>query len=159
VFVFSWVSLDWVEVAAMVGGDRFSHACALLGEGKVLVAAGYHGLGTPEATDLATAEILDLATLTWRETAALPWGMDGSTLVAVERGPWSGQVLHLGGHQPDSITGGDMVNFPSILRWGEVVAMPAVMPRFTAEEAWEEAGDMPGPRAHFVAINLPIHCQ
>ena len=32
-------------------------SCALLGDGRVLVAGGYHGFGQPDPSDLSTAEV------------------------------------------------------------------------------------------------------
>ena len=32
-------------------------SCALLGDGRVVVAGGYHGMGQPDPSDLSTAEV------------------------------------------------------------------------------------------------------
>ena len=37
--------------------SRVISRCAKLGDGKVVVAGGYRGANTPEATDLSTAEV------------------------------------------------------------------------------------------------------
>ena len=34
-------------------------SCALLGDGRVLVAGGYHGFGQPDPSDLSTAEVTE----------------------------------------------------------------------------------------------------
>jgi len=145
-FIYDWQEATWTALPEMNSGERFLHGCALLGDGRVLIAGGYHGMGEPDPSDLSTAEVFDLASMSWSETGSLPEGMDGNALLPIERGPWAGQVLHIGGHRPDSITGGDMVNFPGVLR-------------YTAEGIWEEVYQMEHPRAHFVAIPLPIHCD
>jgi len=145
-FIYDWQAGTWTDLPEMISGERFLHGCALLGDGRVLVAGGYHGFGQPDPSDLSTAEVFDLTTMSWSETGSLPEGMDGNALLAIERGPWAGQVLHIGGHRPDSITGGDMVNFPGVLR-------------YTPEGVWEEVYQMQHPRAHFIAIPLPLHCE
>ena len=72
------------------------------------------------------------------------------------------QVLHIGGHRPDSITGGDMVNFPGVLRssssYHQMLYQTTFMVRYTPDGIWEEVYQMEHPRAHFVAIPLPLHC-
>jgi len=145
-YIYDWQAATWTALPQMNSGERFLHGCALLGDGRVLVAGGYHGFGQPDPSDLSTAEVFDLTTMSWSETGSLPEGMDGNALLAIERGPWAGQVLHIGGHRPDSITGGDMVNFPGVLR-------------YTPDGIWEEVYQMEHPRAHFVAIPLPLHCN
>ena len=41
-------------------------SCALLGDGRVLVAGGYHGMGSPDPSDLSTAEVTIFQTdLVW----------------------------------------------------------------------------------------------
>ena len=42
--------------------------------------------------DLPGSQVFDLTTMTWTETESLPEGMDGNALVAINRGPWAGQV-------------------------------------------------------------------
>ena len=42
--------------------------------------------------DLPGSQVFDLTTMTWTETGSLPEGMDGNALVAINRGPWAGQV-------------------------------------------------------------------
>ena len=39
-------------------------------------------------------QVFDLTTMSWSETGSLPEGMDGNALLAIERGPWAGQVPH-----------------------------------------------------------------
>ena len=41
-------------------------------------------------------QVFDLTTMSWSETGSLPEGMDGNALLAIERGPWAGQVPHNG---------------------------------------------------------------
>ena len=48
-----------------------------------------HKLSQP---DLPGSQVFDLTTMTWTETGSLPEGMDGNALVAINRGPWAGQV-------------------------------------------------------------------
>lgn len=145
-YIYDWQTGTWTALPEMLSGERFLHGCALLGDGRVLVAGGYHGFGQPDPSDLSSSEVFDLTTMTWTETGSLPEGMDGNALVAINRGPWAGQALHIGGHRPDSITGGDMVNYSGVLR-------------YTPEDVWEKVYEMQYPRAHFVAIPLPLHCD
>ena len=77
-------------------------------------------------------------------------------------------MLHIGGHRPDSITGGDMVNFPGVLRSPSASCInfllryfqqQKMIARYTPDGIWEEVYQMEHPRAHFVAIPLPLHCD
>ena len=43
-------------------------------------------------SDPPGSQVFDLTTMTWTETGSLPEGMDGNALVAINRGPWAGQV-------------------------------------------------------------------
>jgi len=146
-FLYDWEQAQWSELPPMIGGERFQHGCALMTDGRVVVAGGYRGLNTPEATVLNTTEVFDPVSLTWSEAGFLPKGLDGMILVPVETGPWKGQVLQLGGHIPDSLD-------PD----GHPIPTDAVL-RFTEDGSWEEVYKLDKPRAHFITFLLPIHCD
>jgi len=148
-WIYDFDNYEFIPVGDFVGGDRMVHGCAAMADGRVMVAGGYQGLNTPEAKVLNTVEFFDPETKTWSEGPSLPAeGLDGNILVGLSTGGWAGDVLLLGGHIPDSITGGDWITSDSIWRFK------------TAENEWELTDyKMKLPRTHFTVVSTPFHCD
>lgn len=148
-WIYSFYDYKFTPVGDFVGGNRFVHGCASMADGRVMVAGGYQAVNTPEATVLNTVEIFDPVTMTWSEGPAFPGeGRDGLVLVGVTTGAWAGDVLLLGGHIPDSITGGDWIESDEVARYK------------TAENEWEVLDyKMKIPREHFSVVSTPYHCD
>jgi len=148
-WIYNFDDYMFTPVGDFVGGNRFVHGCATLADGRVMVAGGYQAVNTPEATVLNTVEIFDPVTRTWSEGPAFPGdGRDGLVLVGVTTGAWAGDVLLLGGHIPDSITGGDWIESDEVARYK------------TAENEWEVLDyKMKIPREHFSVVSTPYHCD
>jgi len=146
-WIYDFDSDTFTEVGSFVGGNRFVHGCATLTDGRVMVAGGYQLV--PEAKVLNTVEFFDPITLTWSEGSSFPGdGRDGLLLVGVTSGAWAGDVLLIGGHIPDSITGGDWIESDEVSRYS------------AAEDLWEVLDfKMKVPREHFAVISTPYHCD
>jgi len=148
-WVYDFDTEMFTQVGDFIGGNRFVHGCATLADGRVMVAGGYQAVGTPEAKVLNTVEMFDPATMTWAEGPAFPGeGRDGLVLVGVTTGAWAGDVLMLGGHIPDSITGGAWIESDEVSR-------------YKAEtNEWEVLDyKMKLPREHFSVVSTPYHCD
>jgi len=148
-WIFDFEEFVFIPVGDFVTGERFVHGCATMADGRVIVAGGYRGLNTPDAQVLNSVELFDPNTNTWSEGPPLPAeGLDGNTLVGLSTGAWIGDVLLLGGHIPDSITGGDWITSDSIWRFK------------TVENEWELLDyKMKVPRTHFSVVSTPYHCD
>ena len=196
-------------------------SCALLGDGRVLVAGGYHGMGQPDPSDLSTAEVtigqdkgpnwcnilslsifcrgdhcanfsLSCRYLTWTqclgarlEVFPREWmemlfcrlrEVHGPARFLLNRNQnenvthiprcctsaVTDQIQSLGATWSTSLVFSGHNQHPHIdaqvvKKLCKTTFMITV--RYTPDGTWEEVYQMEHPRAHFVAIPLPLHCE